>query len=49
MVAFPQSPQLDEVQFRRGEILFSAKRYPEAEQAYAAVTAPDKNDVREST
>jgi len=36
---YPQSPQLDEVQFRRGEILFSAKRYPEAEHAYAAVTA----------
>jgi tetratricopeptide (TPR) repeat protein len=34
---YPQSPQLDEVQFRRGEILFSAKRYPEAEKAYAAV------------
>src|ERR1700683_575670 len=34
---YPQSPQLDEVQFRRGEILFSAKRYPEAEHAYAAV------------
>jgi tetratricopeptide (TPR) repeat protein len=35
--AYPQSPQLDEVQFRRGEILFSAKRYPEAEHAYKAV------------
>ncbi|HEY7964429.1 MAG TPA: tetratricopeptide repeat protein [Steroidobacteraceae bacterium] len=34
---YPQSPQLDEVQFRRGELLFSAKRYKEAEQAYAAV------------
>jgi cellulose synthase operon protein C len=34
---YPQSPQLDEVQFRRGELLFSAKRYPEAEHAYAAV------------
>jgi tetratricopeptide (TPR) repeat protein len=34
---YPRSPQLDEVQFRRGEILFSAKRYPEAEHAYAAV------------
>ena len=28
---------MDEVQFRRGELLFSAKRYPEAEKAYAAV------------
>ena len=36
---YPQSPQLDEVQFRRGELLFSAKRYKEAEQAYGAVTA----------
>jgi tetratricopeptide (TPR) repeat protein len=35
--SYPQSPQLDEVQFRRGELLFSAKRYPEAEHAYAAV------------
>ncbi|HET9765099.1 MAG TPA: tetratricopeptide repeat protein, partial [Casimicrobiaceae bacterium] len=36
---YPNSPQLDEVQFRRGELLFSAKRYPEAERAYAAVVA----------
>jgi tetratricopeptide (TPR) repeat protein len=35
--SYPESPQLDEVQFRRGELLFSAKRYPEAEHAYAAV------------
>ena len=34
---YPQSPQMDEVQFRRGELLFSAKRYPEAEKAYAIV------------
>ena len=34
---YPQTPQLDEVQFRRGELLFSAKRYAEAEHAYAAV------------
>jgi cellulose synthase operon protein C len=34
---YPQTPQLDEVQFRRGELLFSVKRYKEAEQAYAAV------------
>ncbi len=34
---YPQSPQLDEVQFRRGELLFSAKRYPDAEKAYAIV------------
>jgi cellulose synthase operon protein C len=36
---YPQSPQLDEVQFRRGELLFSAKRYADAEHAYAAVIA----------
>jgi tetratricopeptide (TPR) repeat protein len=36
---YPQSPQLDEVQFRRGELLFSSKRYPDAEHAYAAVIA----------
>ena len=34
---YPQTPHIDEVQFRRGELLFSAKRYPEAELAYAAV------------
>ncbi|HEU4627212.1 MAG TPA: tetratricopeptide repeat protein [Steroidobacteraceae bacterium] len=34
---YPQSPQLDEVQFRRGELLFSAKQYPQAESAYAYV------------
>jgi tetratricopeptide (TPR) repeat protein len=39
VLSYPHTPQLDEVQFRRGELLFSAKRYPEAEQAYAAVIA----------
>ncbi|HXY76506.1 MAG TPA: tetratricopeptide repeat protein [Steroidobacteraceae bacterium] len=34
---YPQSPQIDEVQFRRGELLFSAKRYADAQHAYAAV------------
>src|SRR3984957_3251881 len=34
---YPQTPHIDEVQFRRGELLFSNKRYPEAEKAYAAV------------
>jgi TolA-binding protein len=34
---YPRSPQLDEVQFRRGELLFSAKRYGDAEKAYAIV------------
>lgn len=36
---YPDSRDIDEVQFRRGELLFSARRYPEAEQAYAAVIA----------
>jgi tetratricopeptide (TPR) repeat protein len=31
---FGSMPQISEVDFRRGEILFSAKRYPEAQQAY---------------
>ena len=35
--AYPHSPQMDEVEFRRGELLFSAKQYPQAEQAYAVV------------
>ena len=36
---YPDTPQLAEVQFRRGELLFSAKRYPEAERAYSASIA----------
>lgn len=36
---YPASPQMDEVNFRRGEILFSAKRYAEAQAAYASVIA----------
>ena len=36
---YPDAKDMDEVQFRRGELLFSARRYPEAEQAYAAVIA----------
>lgn len=31
---YPKSPQLDEVQFRRGELLFSSQRYQEAQRAY---------------
>jgi len=34
---FPASRHFDEAEFRRGEILFSAKRYPEAEKAYGTV------------
>ena len=32
---YPDIGNRDEVEFRRGEILFSAKRYPEAEKAYS--------------
>jgi len=35
---FPQSREMAEVQFRRGELLFSAMKYREAELAYAEVT-----------
>ncbi len=34
---YPDTPVIDEVQFRRGEMLFLRKRYNEAEQAYRAV------------
>jgi len=34
---FPDTPFIDEVQFRRGEMLFLRKRYNDAELAYAAV------------
>ena len=40
---YPNSPSLDEVQFRRGELLFSAKRYPDAERAYAVVIQHGKS------
>ena len=36
---FPASPRIDEAYFRRGEILFIARRYDEAESAYRAVIA----------
>ncbi len=35
---YPGSQRLAEVQFRRGELLFSARRYRDAELAYAEVT-----------
>jgi cellulose synthase operon protein C len=34
---YPRSIYRDEAEFRRGELLFTLRRYPEAEQAYAAV------------
>jgi tetratricopeptide (TPR) repeat protein len=39
----PHSPQMDEVQFRRGELLFSAKKYIDAEKAYAIVIQQGKS------
>jgi tetratricopeptide (TPR) repeat protein len=36
---YPTSRYLDEAQFRRGEMLFSAKRWADAEAAYGAVIA----------
>ena len=42
---YPRSPQLDEVQFRRGELLFSAKRYADAERAYAVVIQRGKSSA----
>jgi tetratricopeptide (TPR) repeat protein len=36
---YPKSRDIAEVQFRRGELLFSAKRYAEAEAAYQQVIA----------
>ncbi len=35
--AYPASRLVDEAQFRRGELLFSAKQYPAAQLAYEAV------------
>jgi TolA-binding protein len=42
---YPQSPQLDEVQFRRGELLFSARRYKDAERAYGVVIQRGKSSA----
>ncbi|MCH8929772.1 MAG: tetratricopeptide repeat protein [Proteobacteria bacterium] len=39
---YPDSPMAIEAQFRRGEILFVAKRYYPAQQAYAGVVAGDE-------
>jgi TolA-binding protein len=37
VASYPNSHYIDEAQFRRGEILFSDKRYPAAQAAYEAV------------
>src|ERR1700688_1869337 len=42
VLKYPRSPQIDEVQFRRGELLFSAKKYIDAEKAYAIVIQQGK-------
>ncbi len=39
VAAFPESAYLSEAQFRRGEMLFRARRYGNAERAYEAVLA----------
>lgn len=37
LAEFPKTAYRDEAQFRRGELLFTLRQYPQAEQAYAAV------------
>ncbi len=45
---YPDTRHLDEAQFRRGELLFTARQYPQAEAAYAAVLAsPRETPYRE--
>ncbi len=39
VATYPVSRYIDEAQFRRGELLFSAQRYPEAQKAYESVIA----------
>jgi tetratricopeptide (TPR) repeat protein len=46
---YPGTPNLSEVQFRRGEILFSAKRYKDAELAYAAVIRQGRGGAGRAT
>jgi cellulose synthase operon protein C len=36
---YPRSPSMDEVQFRRGELLFSSKQYRPAQDAYGFVVS----------
>jgi len=36
---YPHSRYIDEVQFRRGEYFFTRRKYLDAEESYAAVTA----------
>jgi len=39
---YPQTRYRDEAQFRRGELLFTLRQYPQAEQAYTQVLGGDK-------
>jgi cellulose synthase operon protein C len=41
----PDSKAIDEVQFRRGEVLFNTQRYPAAEAAYAAALKADPDGL----
>jgi cellulose synthase operon protein C len=41
VAAYPNTAYREEAQFRRGELLFTLKTYPAAEQAYNAVLAGD--------
>lgn len=44
VTAYPSTAYLDEAQFRRGELLFTARRYPAAEQAYSTVLASPRHN-----
>jgi tetratricopeptide (TPR) repeat protein len=46
---YPKSQVLVEAQFRRGELLFSAHRYGEAEAAYAVVTGAGSGEFYEQS
>lgn len=48
VAGYPDTAYRDEAHFRRGELLFTARAYPKAEQAYEAVLAGDEaNPYRE--
>ena len=42
---YPQTRYRDEAQFRRGELLFTLRQYPKAEQAYTLVLGGDRLGV----
>ena len=48
VASYPKTAYKDEAQFRRGELLFTARNYVQAETAYSTVLASDgKNPYRE--